>query len=138
METKEHEKEENAASGYPLLDAVCAWDIKLGENMDKKYLYTDGDSLDKYMRRYEIIRETKTLYILKGNGENSEIRVPKKGMCINHGRYSWTNYYAETPEILNKFKKSILTYKYKAHLDKLKNIDSIEIMEKVLSITIPE
>lgn len=107
--------------------------------MTEKYLYTKDD--DKYTRRHFVSRETAHYYFVEKKnfvGEPYEIKVPKKNLTIKNGHYSWTEYYEETQELVESYKKSVLKYKFLKYLDELKKVESTEIMEKILSIKITQ
>ena len=103
----------------------------------KKYLYVQADQYDNYVRRYEITRETKTLYIIKTNN-GKESRINKNKMYVRHGSFSFTHYSIETKELIEKYGWGVLHRRFIRRLKELEKCEDIDIIKKVLSIVIPD
>lgn len=81
---------------------------------EPKYLYYYSNHNELYRR--QITRESESSIWLKDRDE--EIRINKKRMLFN-GTWRTIHYYYETPELLEKFKSSLINRRFKDMLDRL-------------------
>ena len=80
---------------------------------------------DNKLYRTKIKKETKAYYFTENN-----IKISKKTMRSGSG-YSFIHYYLETPELIEKYKETLIYCKFKSNLKKLEKIESIEKMKVI-------
>ena len=73
--------------------------------------------------RYEIIRETKTMYVIKVG--LSEKKVPKKTMSVKSDKWTLTQYHKENKEILMQYNNSLLCYEFDDVIGKITQLRSL-------------
>ena len=92
-----------------------------------KYLYYRGRYTDRSVYRSIVTRETEHNYWIKSG--HVETKISKKTMS-DGDTWSKTYYNEETPELLEKYKFSVLKRRFIKKLDDLRKIEDIKIMKQ--------